>query len=177
MNEKKVILVISPKNFQDEEYFVVKEELEKEGIKTMTASSKMGQATGMNGGVVTVNKKLTDIVPENYDGLILIGGTGTLKYLDDKDSYRNINEALLSQKIIGAICIAPLLLARAGILKGKRATVWASSLNRTAVRGIKKEGGIYLDRSVVQDEDIITGNGPSAAIEFARAVISSLTKR
>jgi protease I len=177
MNEKKVTLVISPKNFQDEEYFVVKEELEKEGIKTMTASSKMGQAIGMNGGVTIVDKKLADIVPESYDGLIFIGGTGTLKYLDNKDSSRIINKALLSQKIIGAICIAPLLLARAGILKGKRATVWASSLNRTAVRGIKEEGGIYLDQSVVQDGDIITGNGPSAAIEFAQAIISSLTER
>jgi len=176
MNGKKIVLVISPKNFQDEEYFVIKEELEKKKIKTTTASSKIGRAIGMNGGVTTVDEKLDDITPEDYDGLIFIGGTGALKYLDNEDSYRAINKALSSQKIIGAICIAPLLLAKAGILKGKKATVWSSPLNRIAVRGIEEEG-IYLDQSVVQDGNIITGNGPSAAIEFTRVIVSSLTKR
>ena len=177
MNGKRVLLIIPPKNFQDEEYFVIKEELEKEKIEIITAGLKIGQVIGMNGGVTTVDKKLADIILESYDGLIFIGGTGTLKYLDNEDSYRIINKALLSQKIIGAICIAPLLLARAGILKGKKVTVWASSLNRAAVRGIKKEEGIYLDQPVVQDGNVITGNGPSAAIEFAQVIILSLTKR
>jgi len=45
------------------------------------------------------------------------------------------------------------------------------------VRGIKKEEGIYLDQPVVQDGNVITGNGPSAAIEFAQVIILSLTKR
>ncbi len=177
INEQKAILIIPFKNFQDEEYFTIKEELEKRGIKITTASSKIGQAIGMNGGATVVDKKLIDIVPEDYNAVIFIGGAGTLKYLDNKDSYQIINKAFLSRRIIAAICIAPLLLAKAGILRGRRATVWASSLNKVAARKIKEEGGIYLNQPVVQDGNIITGDGPSAAVKFAQTIISSLTKQ
>jgi protease I len=66
-------------------------------------------------------------------------------------------------------------LAKAGVLKGKKATVWSSSLDRGPVKILKENGVIYEDKDVVQDGKIITANGPGAAEEFGQKLAEALT--
>jgi protease I len=73
------------------------------------------------------------------------------------------------QKLVGAICLAPVILAKAGMLKNKNAIVFSSEINT-----IKDLCAIYSTLSVVKDGNIITGNGPTAARKFGETVVKEL---
>jgi len=70
------------------------------------------------------------------------------------------------------LCLSPVILANAGILKGKKATCWFS-----VARMIKKKGAIYTGKKVEIDGLIITGNGPSAAKEFGEKYLKLLSHK
>ena len=171
----KVALVIAFKNFRDEEFFQTKEVLEKEKIQVIPVSDKIGLAQGSEGGEVEITHSVADLDLAGYEMLVLIGGRGALKYLDNSAVHRLLREAIQQKKIIGAICIAPLILARAGILEGKKATVWSSPLSQQSVRELKSLGVHYLQEPVVEDGLLITANGPSSAKLFGQRLVKVLT--
>ncbi len=72
--------------------------------------------------------------------------------------------------MLAAICLAPVTLANAGLLKGKRVTVWKSEAGR-----VKAGGGIYTGSGVETDGRIITADGPESAEEFGRALVTALS--
>lgn len=78
---------------------------------------------------------------------------------------------------MGAICIAPAILAKAGVLKGKKATVWSSLMDKSAVKILEKSGADYLPDSVVADGKVITATGPLAAKEFAEKIIQTASNK
>lgn len=173
-NKKKVAVIIAFTDFKDEEYFGTREELEKAGIEIEVVSNLLGTAQGVSGGEVNITKTLKEVNVDDYDGIVFIGGPGALSNLGNSDSYRIAREAVSKNKILAAICISPVILAKAGVLNGKNATVWSSVLDRSPVEELKKNGAIYIDKSVVVDGKIITGNGPSAASEFGRTIAEKL---
>ncbi|PIR71487.1 MAG: hypothetical protein COU43_02395, partial [Candidatus Nealsonbacteria bacterium CG10_big_fil_rev_8_21_14_0_10_37_25] len=77
-------------------------------------------------------------------------------------------------KVLASICISPVILAKAGVLKGKKATVWSSPMDKVPVRILEENEAIYQDKSVVADGKIVTANGPAAAEKFAKAIITAL---
>ena len=77
------------------------------------------------------------------------------------------------RKIIGAICISPVILAETGILKNKKATVWTSSLDKSAAKFLEEKGAFYEDVDVVVDKNIITADGPSSAEKFSQTIITA----
>ncbi len=171
---KKVVMIIAPTDFRDEEYLISKEILEKEGVEIITASQRVGQALGVQGGEVKVDIALKDLKVEEYDGVIFIGGSGAHIYIDDSLCHQIVKEAVEKNKVLAAICIAPTILAKAGVLKGKNATVWSSVLDKSAVKILKGEGVNYLEENVVQDGKIITANGPDATEEFGETLVEVL---
>ncbi|HQQ38671.1 MAG TPA: DJ-1/PfpI family protein, partial [bacterium] len=86
-------------------------------------------------------------------------------------------EAMAKNKILGAICIAPLILARAGVLENRKATVWASALDRRPIQQLKDGGATYENKPVVIDGNIVTANGPQSAKEFGKILAKELKKR
>ncbi len=168
--EKVIVLVVAFKDFRDEEYFIPKEYFEKEGFQVRTASNKKGFAVGVYGGEALVDLEIKDLDPSKIDVLVLVGGPGALRYLDNEESYKIVKNCFLEKKILGAICIAPVVFAKAGILKEKKATVWSSEMEKSAIRFLKKEGALYTPEEVVCDERVITAKGPQEAEEFAKKV-------
>jgi protease I len=77
-----------------------------------------------------------------------------------------------SGKVVAAICLAPAVLARAGILKGKKATYYESP---ASFREMKIGGAVLTNAPVVKDGRIITANGPTASQAFADAIVKALT--
>ena len=75
---------------------------------------------------------------------------------------------------MAAICIAPEILAKAGVLKEKKATVWSSSIDQGPVEFLENEGAEHVEEPVVVDGKIITGNGPEAATEFGQKIVEVL---
>lgn len=168
---KKILMVIAFKDFRDEEYFVPKEILEKNGFTIETISSQTGLAIGAEGGEVEISKTAKEIEAEDYEGVIFIGGPGMAKDLDNLDFQKLAQDFYQKNKLVSAICIAPALLAKAKVLEGKEATVWSSALDKSAIKILKENGSVYVDQPVVVDGKIITANGPSAAEEFGQAIV------
>lgn len=172
----KAAIIIAFKEFRDEEYFIPKEILESKGIKITTASSSMGIAIGKLGGEAFVDIILKDLEVFNYDAVIFAGGPGAIKLLEDKECHRIIEEAFKNNKVLAAICSAPIILAKAGVLKGKKATVWAIAMDKTLIKILNDSGAIYKEDPVVIDGNIITASGPSYAEEFAKKILDALKK-
>ena len=84
-------------------------------------------------------------------------------------AFKIAQQAVEQNKILGAICIAPSILANAGVLKNKKATVYPSESSN-----LKTKGAIYTTEDVTRDGNIITANGPAAAQDFAETITQAL---
>jgi len=171
LSDKKIVMVVAFKNFRDEEYFVPKEILEGAGAEIKTASNKEGMAIGADGGQVSIDYLISNVDMNNFDAMVFIGGPGCLENLDNENSYNLAKETAAKNKLLAAICVSPAILAKAGVLKGKRATVWSGPMDKLAIKILEENGAIYTPESVVVDGKIITANGPDAAKKFAEALI------
>ena len=171
---EKVAMIIAFTDFKDEEYFVTKKILENNGIEITTVSNKEGTASGTDGDEAKVDITLNELRVEDYNGIVFIGGPGCLENLDNDDSYRIATEAAEKNKVLGSICISPVILAKAGVLKGRKAKVWSSALYKQSIEALKNNGAVYQNEDVVADGNIITANGPSAAEKFGMTIAAKL---
>jgi len=172
-----IVMIIAFRDFRDEEYFVPKEILEAAGVEIKTASNKTGTATGADGGDVKVDLLVSEINPADFDAVVFIGGPGCLENLDNESSYRVAQETISQNRVLASICISPVILAKAGVLEGKKVTVWSSTMDKSSIKILEENGAIYEAKSIVRDGKIITANGPSAAKEFGKAIIEVLTSK
>lgn len=111
---------------------------------------------------------LKDIVSEELDGIILPGGMpGAANLRDNSKIIKILKNLNRENKLIAAICAAPIVLEEADVIQGKNVTSYPgfeddlSSCN-------------YISDRVVCDNNIITGRGPGAALEFALAIVNYL---
>jgi len=168
----KILIVIAPEKFRDEELIEPVTALKAAGIGYDIASTRRGACTGMLGGKATAIS-LDEVDPKAYDGLIIVGGGGSQTYLWDDDLLQPMVRFFHDKmKPVGAICLAPVVLARAGILKGVRATYFESPIS---FREMKAGGAVLVNQPVVSDTRIITASGPAAAKAFAESFITMLT--
>lgn len=174
LSPKKVVMVLAYRDFRDEEYFVPREILEKAGVKIEVASSKKGIAQGAEGGGIEIDFEISEVDPSDFSGVVFVGGPGCLKYLDNPQSYGLVKETIGQGKVLGAICISPVILAKAGVLEDRKATVWSSPMDKSAVKILEQKGAIYQKEAVVKDRNIITASGPSGAKQFGRALVKAL---
>ncbi len=169
----KVLIVLAPEKFRDEEFAIPAAALQKAGIGYDIASTRRGPCAGMLGANVSAAMTFEEVDPASYDGILIVGGGGSQMHLWDDELLREMVKYFhTSAKVVAAICLAPVVLARAGILKGKKATYFNSPLS---FREMKAGGAILTDKAVVKDGRIITANGPAAAGEFAEVFISTLS--
>lgn len=118
------------------------------------------------------NVLIDELKVSDYDAFVFIGGKGVAKeYWENPKAHAIVREAAKQGKILAGICWAPMVLAKAGVLEGKKATMWVGS-DEVAV--LKTKGCEYTADKVTVDGNIITANGPSAAQIFAVAIIESL---
>ncbi len=167
---KKVLMIIASSNFRDEEYKEPREILEAQGAKVTIASSTLKGCRGMLGLYVQPDILLNRVKVEDYDAILFIGGSGASEYWDSKIAHGIAQEAVRQDKVLGAICIAPVTLANAGVLKGKRATVWPSEGIK-----IRNLGAQYIPSSVQVDGKVITADGPRSARAFGEAIVKALS--
>jgi protease I len=172
-----VLLIIAPQNFQPVEYGETRRALEEAGYMAVVASTTLEEAVSMPPQETRVKPDATisDAVVADYDAIIFVGGGGASVYWDDPVAHRIAQEAVAQGKVLAAICIAPVTLAKAGVLEGKQATVFPTE---DAVAMVQDGGAMCTgEDSVVRDGLIITGNGPDAAAEFGETILAALQGR
>ena len=100
------------------------------------------------------------------DGIVLPGGMPGTRYLqDDEHVVECVKKFADEGKLVAAICAAPSILGNAGVLSGKKATVYP---------GFETPDVNWTGEAVVKDGNIITGKGPGVAAEFALALVEYL---
>ncbi len=167
--KRKVLMVIAPDEFRDEEYREPRRILEAKGCEVTVASTHTRQAKGMLGLTVTPDITLDRAKGSDYDAVIFVGGHGAQAYYDDPVAHGLATETARRGRLLGAICVAPTILANAGLLRGKLATVWPSQS-----KALISSGARYTAEPVERDGTIITADGPTSAVRFGEEIARAL---
>ncbi len=162
------LIVIAQTGFQDVEFEGTRKGLADAGFDIVITSKEVGECVGKFGGKLTASIAMRDVKADDYDRIAFIGGPGAHALTSDPDALQLANAAARTGKPLGAICIAPTILAKADVLDGKRATVWDSGGEQIAI--LEQHGAIYTGDLVTVDGMIVTGNGPEAAEEFGKTL-------
>ena len=165
-------MVVSPIDFQDKEYNDSREILEGAGALIKVASIQGEVAKGASGTEVSLDLTVSEVNIDDFDAVVFIGGGGMVEIIDDESLQVLAKKFYNADKLITAICVAPAILAKAGILEGKQATSWDG-----AKEDLRIGGAIYTGDVVTQDKKIITGNGPMAAKEFGEKIVEVLSRK
>ncbi|MCL2141696.1 MAG: DJ-1/PfpI family protein [Methanimicrococcus sp.] len=172
MTTKKILMIVAPERFRDEEFFHPREVFEKYGYSITVGSTQLGTAKGVQGGEVKVDVLIDKVSAVDFDAIVIAGGGGSKAYLWNNSVLHNLlNEMFSKNKIIAAICISPVVLAKAGLLKGKSSTIFNAP---DAIEEMKKAGAVLVQKGVVVDGHIVTGNGPECAYEYGEAIVQLL---
>ena len=167
---KKSLLIIAQHGFQDVELDGTRQGLVDGGFDVILASTEVGTCTGKFGAEEEAAVALEDVNVKDYDRIGFIGGPGAANLWQNEEAKRIAQEAFKAKKPLGAICIAPKILAAAEVLVGKRATVWNKDGDQAGFLALHDVE--YTGEDVTVDGLIVTGNGPEAAIEFGRIFAS-----
>lgn len=143
--------------------------LRRGGVEVVTVSvSNDYTVSGAHGVEFIADALFEETDLSDADVLLLPGGMpGTLNL----DNHKGVREALLNHagegKRIGAICAAPMVLGRLGLLRGLKATCYP---------GFEKylDGADYTNELVTVDGMFITGKGPGASMPYSLTLLSLL---
>lgn len=171
MSMRSALLVIAKQGYQDKEYADTRAALEEAGIAVTVASTAAGPCAGKFGGSADATLALREADAASYGIVAFIGGPGAAALQADPDALRLVRDTVAAKKVLGAICIAPVILAAAGVLQDKEATVWDDDGQQSAL--LEESGAHYTGEAVSVDGQIVTANGPLAAAEFGKRLAAA----
>jgi protease I len=167
-----VLMIIPPERFRDEELFQTREELEKAGHSIVIASTRKGICPGSRGGQAEAEITLDEVIIGEYEAVIFVGGGGS-KLLFNNPLAQTIAREIYNQgKVVAAICLAPVILANAGLLFTKKATVAG-----TEAKTLENQGAIYTGPGITVDGNIVTANAPKASRGFGKKITEIMESR
>jgi protease I len=149
--------------------------VEEAGGETELISLEPGEIQGVESDLnkkdkFRVDKVVADVSPDDYDGLILPGGTiNPDKLRADDDAVEFVAGFVRSGKPVAAICHGPWTLVEADVIRGRTLTSYPSI--RTDIRNA---GGIVVDEEVVVDENIITSRSPDDLDAFCAELVEAV---
>ena len=147
--------------------------LRRADITVITASLEQTVITASRGVHLTADTTLDSVIYDEFDMIILPGGMpGSTHLNEDARIHALLKRLHQSNKAIAAICAAPLVLATAGLLDGKRASCYPGVLNPDDWPAIS-----ICDDAVVVDGNVLTSKGPGTAMDFALTIIEYLTDK
>lgn len=165
----KKAFVFLAEGFEEIEALGTVDVLRRAGIEVTTVSINNDKCVkGAHNITVTADFCFGEASFDGADALILPGGMPGSKNLNECEP---LKEALLQQyrenRIVAAICAAPLVLGGLGLLKGKKATCYPG-FEPTLI------GAEVTGAPVVTDENVITGKGPGFVFTFALALVAAI---
>ena len=174
MKHNKKVAVMFAEGFEEIEALTVVDILRRSDIECDMVSIKNEMVQSCHGVYIKADKIISNIEKEDYTMVVLPGGLPGADNLEQceavilwvKEFANNFN------KYIAAICAAPQVLGKAGVVKGKEVTSYPAQEFRAKL----KEAN-YIDdneQSVVVDGNIITSRGPATAFEFAYKLVEIL---
>jgi len=160
------LIFLPKKDFNEEEFTIVRKRLLKAGKQVFITSDDYLVCSGSKGMKVKSDTSFYNVNVNNFEAIILIGGTGSRNYWKNEPLHKIIKKFFDSKKVVAAICSSPVTLAKAGILQNKKATCYSEDKVELINAGID-----YQDKNVVLDGNVVTANDSRSALQFTEAVL------
>ena len=160
------VLVPLAEGFEEIEAVTIIDVLRRASIEVVTAALGASPVRGSHAIFVTADARLDDVRADDFDAIVLPGGMPGSKTLrEDERVLTLVRSMTRANKLVGAICAAPIALEAAGVLAGRRATSYP---------GNELPSARYAEERVVVDGRLVTSRGAGTALEFALALVALL---
>lgn len=167
MNER--VLVPLAGGFEEIEAVTIVDVLRRAEVDVTVAGLEPGPLTGARGIQVVPDVAWADVEPLDFDVLVLPGGLGgTLAMMEDERLLAGVRGFRERKRLVAAICAAPMVLAKAGVVDGVPVTSHPSVRERLGAADVRAAP------RVLRADGILTSQGPGTALEFALALVEEL---
>ena len=162
------VAVMLAEGFEEGEALTIVDIIRRANIECHTISTAEEKVCGGHDIVVKADTLISDDVKE-YDMIVLPGGLpGATNLRDDERVIKLLKEMNQAGKFVCAMCAAPIVLGKAGILEGKNFTAYVGYDEKIETTGTFKED------SVVVDGNLVTSRGPATSYAFAYKLVDVL---
>ena len=166
-----MVIVFLADGFEEAEALVPVDMLKRCGIDVKTVSVMESKTvTGTHGIKILADEHYKEFKAENFSAIILPGGLPGADHLENSDY---VKEAVLlankEKKLVCAICAAPKILGKYGILHGKKAVCYPGFEDKLAGASASEDG-------VMVDGNIITSRAAGKCFDFAFEIAKALGK-
>jgi protease I len=168
------ILILSTNGFEQSELERPSNDLKAKGATVHVATPDGEDIKGWDqkdwGKTVAADKALAEVNVADYDAIVLPGGQMNPDILRaNKDAVALISNFAHAGRTVAAICHAPWLLIEAGIIEGRKATLYSS-----IATDLKNAGAHFEDSEVVVDQGIITSRSPEDLDAFIAKIVEEI---
>jgi protease I len=174
---RKVAILLAPVGSEQVEFTEPKKAVEDAGAEVDVVGIETGEAQTMNsdvnmGETFTVEKTFSDVSVEDYDALIVPGGTvGADNLRANQEAVQFVRGFFEQEKPVGVICHGPWTLVEADVVKGRTLTSYPSLQT-----DIRNAGGEWVDEEVVTDQGLVTSRNPDDLPAFCSKLVEEIAE-
>ena len=174
---RRVAILLAPVGTEQVEFTETKKAVEEAGASVDVVGIETGDAQTMNsdvnpGETFTVEKSFSEVSPEDYDALIVPGGTvGADNLRGSGEAVGFVRSFFEAAKPVGVICHGPWTLVEADVVRGRTLTSYP-----TLQTDIRKAGGTWVDQEVVTDEGLVTSRNPDDLPVFCAKIVEEFAE-
>ena len=174
---RKVAILLAPVGTEQVEFTEPKKAVEEAGASVDVVGIQTGDAQTMNsdvnpGETFTVEKTFSEVSAEDYDALIVPGGTvGSDNLRGNEETVTFVRSFFEQEKPVGVICHGPWTLVEADVVKGRTLTSYP-----TLQTDIRNAGGNWVDEEVVTDAGLVTSRNPDDLPAFCSKLVEEIAE-